>query len=458
MWGSVKSGRFPPRIHPALPPIILLVTVGTLGDLHPFIALGSALSARGAEVCLAGAEDYRAKVEAAGLAFAPVRPSFADMQRALGMDRAAMTRRAVERHDFLLRELLLPHLDASYEDVEPWVRRSDLVLTSSLAFGARLAAERWCVPWIGVVLQPLMFLSAFDPPVLPGAEIFRPLLRAVGPAAAAALLDLLKRVLDRQLRPVRRLRGRLGLPAGDNPMFEGQFSQAGAIGLYSTLMGVVERDFPRPTAITGFAFFDGSSGRSDALPEDLQAFLEAGSDPVVFTLGSLIVGSPGAFYRESVAAARRLGRRSVLLVGDEGLADWAPRAAADLYVAAYVPHSLLFPRACVIVHQGGIGTLAQALKAGRPQLIVPFYADQPDNAARACRLGLARRLAPRRYTASRAARELERLIAVSSHARMARAAAARIAGEGGAAEAASVVLDTLESLRRPVRGTSKTNP
>jgi rhamnosyltransferase subunit B len=422
-------------------PRVILATLGSLGDLHPFIALGLALKRHGADVLVACAAEYQSKVEAAGLAFASMRPSFADMQRDLGMDRRQITDAVVAHSDFLFRELIVPSVRASYEDMYELIAGADMILTSSLCIGARMAAERRAIPWIGIVLQPLLFMSAYDPPVIPKAEWLTPLLRALGPGATRLALGAIKLALGAQLKPVSALRREIGLPpTSRNPVFEGQFGEEGAIGLYSTLLGQCRPDYPTPSAIVGFASFDSETGQVVTLDPELERFLGAGAAPVVFTLGSLVVNSPGSFYRESLAAARGLGKRAVLLVGETAL--------ADVHVCAYAPHSLLFPRAEAIVHQGGIGTLAQALRSGRPQLIVPFFGDQLDNASRAVNLGAARRIAPRRYTARSAARELSHLTMSGDYGRCAGAIRDRLVGENGAAEAARVILNRLESRVR----------
>ena len=403
----------------------------------------------GVAVVIATAADYRPKVERAGLAFRPVRPSFADMERQLGMDRAEVTRLVLRRSDFLFRKLIVPSVRMSYEDMLPIIEGADLVLTSTLSFGARLACERHGVPWIGIVLQPLMFFSAYDPPVIPGAEWLRGLFRRLGPPATALVLGMVKRAVGGLLGPVRALRSEIGLaPSRTNPLFEGQFSAGGAIGLYSTLLGDIRADYPRPTAIVGFASFDSADGGEAALEAELQDFLAAGPPPLVFTLGSLVVNSPGSFYHESLGAARRLGMRAVLLVGEQALGAHTPLRAADVCVCAYAPHSLLFPRAAAIVHQGGVGTLAEALRSARPHLVVPFFADQLDNAARAVRLGVARSLTPAGYTAAAAARELALLTTRDEYRARARDVRELLNREGGAAEAADVVLNRLESLPR----------
>ncbi len=130
---------------------VVLATVGSLGDLHPFIALSLALKDCGLNVVLACATEYRSKVESAGIAFHPLRPGFEEIERDLGLDRAQLTREVIEDSGFLFRRLVLPYVRCAYEDMMEAAADADLILTSSLAFGARLAAEkrgipgwRWC--------------------------------------------------------------------------------------------------------------------------------------------------------------------------------------------------------------------------------------------------------------------------------------------------------------------------
>jgi rhamnosyltransferase subunit B len=428
---------------------VVVATVGSLGDLHPFIALSQAMRDRGLNVVLACAAEYRSKVAAAGIAFHPMRPGFDEMQRDLGLDRAQLTRSVIEHSRFLFDRLVLPYVRHAYEDMMPATADADLVLTSSLAFGARLAAEKRGVPWIAVVLQPMMFLSSYDPPVIPGAEWLSALLRRVGPTPTRCAMWVVKKALNVLFRPLHALRADIGIaPTAQNPLFDGQFSGAGAIGLYSRLLGEVQPDFPRPTSIVGFASFDSEDGLATGLQPALTEFLAAGTAPLVFTLGSLVVNSPGSFYRESLVAARSLKKRAVLLAGDQAIGELARVDSADVFVCAYAPHSLLFPHAAAIVHHGGIGTLAQALRSGRPQLIVPYFADQLDNAARAARLGVARILPPRRYFGASAGRELDRLLGDCGYLARAGKAAESVLTEEGASQAARIVLDMLERLGR----------
>jgi UDP:flavonoid glycosyltransferase YjiC (YdhE family) len=167
---------------------------------------------------------------------------------------------------------------------------------------------------------------------------------------------------------------------------------------------------------------------------------------VVFSLGTAVTAAAGDFYRHSLQAMRRLKGRAVFLTGFEGRDPFGGEALPPSMLACrYAPHSLLFPRAEAVVHQGGVGTTAQALRAGRPQLIVPFIADQPDNAARIVRLGVGRSLAREFYGPRRAAAELSALLDDPSYTARSAELGRAVGPEDGAARAA----DMLESMLQP---------
>jgi len=148
----------------------------------------------------------------------------------------------------------------------------------------------------------------------------------------------------------------------------------------------------------------------------------------------------GDFWDKAVAAARALGRRAILLTGTR--AALAAEPGTDVARFDYLPYSAVFPHAAAVVHQAGIGTLAQALAAGRPQLAVPVAFDQADNARRAAALGCAQVLPFRDFTADSAARALDALLSMSAAALRATAVGKDIRAE----DAANVAADALERL------------
>ena len=201
-------------------------------------------------------------------------------------------------------------------------------------------------------------------------------------------------------------------PTNKDQLMDGPLHGELIAGLYSPVLAPLPPDAPPRSCVVGFTFYDRDKDSGATLSPDLQEFLENGSPPVVFTLGSFAVNDPARFYDDSATAARKIGRRAVLLVAPDREKEMSERlASSDVHVAGYVPHSLIFPRAAAIVHHGGIGTTAQAMRAGRPQLVSPALGDQADNAERLKRLGIARRLDHKRYNASKAAKLLNELVA-----------------------------------------------
>jgi UDP:flavonoid glycosyltransferase YjiC (YdhE family) len=238
---------------------------------------------------------------------------------------------------------------------------------------------------------------------------------------------------------VRAFRADLGLADAGEPLYEGQFSPHGTLALFSTVLGAPHADWPRATRVTGFAFHADDA----ATPSAVADFLDEGDPPIVFTLGTSAAGAPGTFYEESLAAARAVGRRALLLVGRQASAEVADLRAPDVMVADYAPHEAVFPKAAVVVHHGGIGTMARALAAGRPMLVVPHAHDQPDNANRAGRLGVARVIDARRYRSPRVAAHLDALLTDVRYQHAAARARDVIVREDGVGVACDVIEATL---------------
>ena len=425
-------------------PRVVLATFGTHGDLHPFLALALALRERGAEPVLAAGEVYRQKVEAEGIGFFPMRPDVESVAARMAMAPRELARAVAARPQFLLQRIILPSLREAYDDAMAATGGADLVVTHSVAYGARLAAEKRGLPQVGIVLQPMLFASVTDPPVLADMPQLSRWIYRQGPAWTRAFLGLGRRVARRWARPIDRFRQHIGLPpATAHPLFEGQFGGAGAIGLYSPLLGPPQADHPPHTTIAGFAFYDSEKGGPAALSHGLRAFLEAGPAPVVFTQGTSAIHDAEDFVRESLAAIDLLGMRAVLVLDEEQARRWSSQATATIHVTGYAPYSALFPRAAANVHHGGIGTTAQALRAGRPQLITPYLVDQPDNAARVVRLGVGRELPRRRWRSGEIAASLRALLDQLGYACAAAQIGRQVAREDGAAVAAATILSAL---------------
>jgi rhamnosyltransferase subunit B len=423
---------------------IVLATLGSLGDLHPFIAIAARLKARGEDPIVASSPNFLENVTAAGIGFHPVGPDPDSIMRDLNMDLAQYGRAVMRDTIFILESAVFPYLQRTYDDLLPVIDGAALLLSSALLFSARFAAERLGVPQMAVALQPMVFVSSYDPPAVSPAPWLAPVLVKLGPRVTRAVYGRGKRIASRRAGALYEFRRRLGLPdSAIDPLFEGQFSPQGTFAAYSSLLASPQPDYPPNTLVTGFAFYDGDI--APVLEPDLQEFLASGPPPLVFTLGSFAVEFADDFFRIGLEVARELRLRAIILAGPRHREIYRSYRSSDLYIGGYAPYSPLFPRALAIIHHGGIGTLGQALRAGTPQLIVPLLSDQFDNAARAVRLGLARTIARRRYTPRRVADEVRRLIEEPSFARRAAEIGGIVAREPGAERIARAIGQFLES-------------
>ncbi|MEL6585838.1 MAG: nucleotide disphospho-sugar-binding domain-containing protein, partial [Pseudomonadota bacterium] len=198
------------------------------------------------------------------------------------------------------------------------------------------------------------------------------------------------------------LRVRSGLlPADETPVLQQTGDIPMTLALWSERFAPLFPDRAGQWRPTGFP-----RAPEGTLPTGAQAWLDAGPPPLVVTLGSIgqTIAGP-RFWPEAVALARALGLRAVLLHGKAEV----PKGP-DVLALPYGAHAHLFPQAAAILHHGGIGTTAEALRAGKPQLVVPIGGDQFDNAARLERLGFGTTLPARRFTAARATRRLRALL------------------------------------------------
>jgi UDP:flavonoid glycosyltransferase YjiC (YdhE family) len=410
---------------------IVLATVGSLGDLHPYIAIARALKERGARPVVASVPDYRADVEREGIEFAPVGPSFAvfgDYGKLL--EKIFDPRRGVE---FIWREMAMPYLAQSHAELLQATQGADLLVSHPLTVAMPLVAETRALPWVATILSPLSLMSADDPPLIPNAAWLRSL-RRLGRAPYAAVFGLFRLVGWRWEAPLRAFRRELGLPRKPGlAMLESQFSPSLNLALFDPQLARPQRDWPRNLRVTGAPMYDGPVSGMD----ELKTFLEAGEAPLVFALGSSAVWVAGDFWRHAIDASRSVGRRALFITGPAPLGP-LPEGMRAL---SYVPYSRIFPRSLAVIHQGGIGTLSQALRSGRPQLIVPFAFDQPDNARRAAALGVGRVLPAGKVNSRSMEGELRALLADGAYDRRAQVVARELRETNGAVRAAEALLE-----------------
>ncbi len=432
---NTGSGQ-PETTLPGRPRRIVLTAVGSLGDLHPYVAIALGLKERGHEAIIATSACYQNKVEALGLGFRPVRPDFIFVTNPAVMPRFMHPRWGTFR---VLRELILPVLRESYEDTLAAAEGADLLVSHS-PYAARLVAETTGTPWVSTIITPTCLWSAFDPPLMPGFPGISKTLRSLGPVFWVPVGITLKWATRPMAAPWYRLRRELKLPPSEgNPLVDSH-SPSLVLALFSEVLAAKQRDWVPQTIVTGFPIFD--QGGTAGLPPDLVRFLDSGTPPIVFTVGFSAVTVAESFFEYSIAAAGALGCRAVLVGKRIGMEQVV--LSDGVFWCDYAPFSQLFPRAAAVVHAGGIGTTGLALQAGRPMLVVPFAHDQFDNAERLRRLGVARMMPGSKYSAARATNELRHLLDDPSYSQRASDVGQQLGQEDGV----RVACDALETLLR----------
>lgn len=410
----------------------LLTPFGSSGDVHPFVGLARELRSRGHEAILFTAEPHRAVVERAGITFASVCTTEA-YHSAIADPDLWHPRRGLQTVLRMAAESLEPTwqaLDAHYQP------SNTMLVGHPASFATRAFEEKSGCPAATIHLAPGSIRSAYQVPALPpGVDISRAPLWF-----KRVLWSLVDRSIDSLIIPeLNRWRSAKGLPSIRRIFKDWINSPRATVGLFPEWFGARQPDWPAQFHHAGFPLWDDPDGPPPA--QGLERFLAAGPAPVVFSPGSAN-RQASAFFAAAAEALQRIGRRGLFLTG---FPEQLPQALPDTILhCSYVPFSAVLPRATAFVHHGGIGSLAQGFAAGIPQLLMPMAFDQPDNALRAGRLGVARWLTPGRFAAARVARALEHLLNNRPVARATAECRDRLRGVDGLALAA----DHLERLAR----------
>ena len=374
---------------------ILLCTIGSAGDVYPFIGIGQQLKKRGFRVVLITSQYFEAQARNVGLEF-------------FGLGSGEDYQSIIQDPDLwspdkgfkvFAERVVFPIMEPAYEIIAGFDPSQTLLVAQGQFFAAHIAHEKLGFPFITIHLQPAAFRSVHEFPLLP-VKLPPLLIRGI-----FSLIDAL--LLDKLFAPnINRFRQRLGLPA-INKIFGGwMHSPQKNLGLFPEWFAQPQRDWPPQTQLTGFVYYDKQDGNEE-LPRELETFLNAGSAPIILTAGTAMKHG-SQFFLDCIEACQRLRQRGILLTQHpEQLPGQLPQGIQHF---AYVPFSKVLPRALSLVHHGGIGTTAQALAAGIPQVIRPMAHDQPDTAARVEKLGIGISLEPKRFNATLLAEKLNSLI------------------------------------------------
>jgi UDP:flavonoid glycosyltransferase YjiC (YdhE family) len=384
---------------------VILVSVGTDGDVFPYVGLGAKLRSRGHQVTLAASAHYESLASAYGFAFHALVSAKENDELFSHPDFWNPLKNAP-----LMARWGVRFIRRQYELLSKLIVEDSVLVSSPAVFAATLVHETAGTPLVNLVLQPWMIPSSIAPPIMPHLTLLRSAPQFVWKVIWRALDVVVEVLAGRELN---RVRASLGL----RPMrriIQNWLSPQLALGLFPEWYGQPQADWPPQLRLTGFPLFDGGKDGED-LPTQLLEFCQAGErPPVAFTFGTGMAHS-AQFFRRAAEACEVLGVRGVFLTKfRDQLPDTLP---ASVFHCAFAPFQKLFPHCAAVVHHGGIGTVAKAMAAGTPQLICPIYFDQIDNGVRARALGVGDWIKPRDREGRTVADALTKLMTPATRAR-----------------------------------------
>jgi rhamnosyltransferase subunit B len=409
---------------------VLLPTIGSAGDVHPFIAIGAAMKARGHRATILTNPIFKELIEAQGLGFLAVGRA-EDAHAAIANPELWHLRKGFK----VIAQVLAPAIEQIYRLIEKHADARTVVAFSSLAFGARVAQEKLGLPSASMHLQPSVIRTFADQGMMGNIRL--------SPATPQWFKHGLFRVIDALVvdhslkKPLNDLRASLGLQPVNRLMHRWMHSPQRVIAFFPEWFAAPQPDWPANTHCVGFPLWDAENADAAAASRaQAEEFLSQGPAPIVFTPGS--AGSTmHRFFRESVRAAAKVGMRAMLVTN---YPEQVPRnLPSGIRTFGYLPFSQVLPRAALLVYHGGVGTLAQGIKAGIPHLVVPHGYDQFDSGWRIEQLQLGRSIPQSRYRASRVARGIQAILTDNSAAERRREYASRIDSAGAIDRACDLI-------------------
>lgn len=413
---------------------IAILTAGSYGDIRPYLALARGLTARGHDAWLLGPDYYARFVQPAGVRYQALGPYFDEDET-----RCVLAGMAAEpdptRHPAIALELTRRSTLAMGQAVLEHTRAADLLVAHNFAVLGHIAAAVNRKPLITGHLFPFVRCSRYW---LRGGDF--------GPTINRMLWSLAARAIAGTTDPIyAELLTHFGLSPRRDFLLRAGHSELCNLIAVSPRVLPRDPDWPAHYELTGYWTLPEPAYAPD---HELASFLRQGEPPVVISFGSM-VGLDAARLTDIVrTAAARCGRRVVLQAGWAGLGQGV--IDRDVLVVDFVPHEWLFARAACVVHHGGAGTTAAALRAGAPQLITHHLGDQLFWSRHARRLGVsAAGTAHRKLSADWLAGALRRTLSDAALARRAARLGAALRAEDGVGQAALALERAAARAERP---------
>jgi sterol 3beta-glucosyltransferase len=415
---------------------ITIATVGTRGDVQPYVALGRGLKSAGHQVQIATDPMFQNFIEEAGLGFATVA---ADPRKALQEDIRQIGSNPVRLLRWIDRQFA-PLAWQYFIDMQAACQDSEVVLVSALAFAAMHVAQALGIPSLATYLYPITPTRAFPSMA---ASNFPDWLTSIGWVNWLSFRLYNLGFFRMTLPIVNQLRQELLdlAPVPWRYYTHIDVSEVPIIYGYSKHVLPKPADWGEHLHVTGYWFVEDPSWSP---PQDLIHFLKGGPPPIYIGFGSMVDAEAKKTTEIVLEALQITGHRAILHGGWSDLG--AIQLPDEVYKVADIPHGWLFPRMTAIVHHGGAGTTAAALRAGVPAVIVPYFADQPFWAQHVQHLGVSPKPIPRRkLTAANLARAIQEAIQDDAMQREAGILGEKIRAEKGVEQAVELIESYLKN-------------
>lgn len=407
---------------------IVVTTFGSTGDLNPFIALGLALRSRGHDVLFAVEANFQQQLS---LLEFPVRLLTGDQEKALAPFHHQIFNndRPLTSLKLLVNHYILPTLPAKVAELREICQQTDLLISAAPQFAASIVAELLHIPSISVILTPSTLPSASIAAQPLSVQLPAPLQRLSNRFSWFAGGIFLRQIVD---KPINRVRSAFHVPLRSNLMWTGNLSPRFAALAVSPAFLPRPDDWPESIKMTGFCFWDRPANWQ--FPEPLRSFLHTDKPVIAVTAGSVAPAERAlfaAYYQTSIESILACGARALVINAPENTIF--PEQQEDVLRLPFAPFSEVFPACAAVIHHGGIGTIAQCLRAGVPSLVVPGGVDQPFNAAQVVQRKVGLWIPRKRYTTRRAVPALQSLLSTPIYAKRACEMQAQILQEDGVA-------------------------
>ncbi len=416
---------------------ITIITIGSYGDMHPYVALGLGLQAAGHNVCLATHADFKPFICSRGLDFFPIEGEPTLMLKTeagrawldSGNNPILFFRR--------LSRVVEPYLEQSIIDCWDACRNAEAVVLSQLAIcTAYPVVESLEIPRFMAYLQPITPTNIFPCPFFPAAPTWLPISgyynRLTYFLSVQALWKLVRPSANKVRQEILNL---LPLPS---QWLGKRLRQQDIHFLYGYSPSVLPRpaDWNDWNHVTGYWFLDHPPDWQP--PAELVDFLASGPPPIYVGFGSMNNRNPEEVTEMVLKALTRSRQRGVLLTGWGGLSQ--SDLPDEVFKIDSVPHDWLFPQMAAVVHHGGAGTTVAGLRAGIPSIIIPFFAEQPFWGQRVAELGVGPKPILRKHLSEELlAAAIHTAISDESMHKQAQALGKRICAEDGVAQAIEIV-------------------